>query len=147
MGLQSSEGEIGVSLLDRTGELRGARIIKGHRRNRKIRSGDKSVQRSRAYVPNCSVRLRIRIVRIDGNVIVIIDHDDGMSVTNDVENVLASIAADGVDIARHTVIYRDTDMVWDGISTAGGRFSGFFHIRVRDLSAALADVKSRRVWG
>jgi hypothetical protein len=79
------------------------------------------------------------MVRIDGNVIVIIDHYDGMSVTNDVENVLATSAADGVDISRHHVIYRDTDMVWDGIATIGGRFFEFFSIGVRDLHAALAD--------
>ena len=43
---------------------------------------------------------------IHGNVIVLVDHDQGKSVTNDAENVIADLAAD-FDLSKHLVIYRD----------------------------------------
>jgi hypothetical protein len=48
---------------------------------------------------------------IDG-VICIVDNDRGRSVTNDAENVIADLIADGIDVSR-PIIYRDTQGVWD----------------------------------
>ena len=75
---------------------------------------------------------------IHGNVIAIIGHDQGKSVTNDAENVIADLAAD-FDLSRYRVIYRDTRGIWDQMLVdRTGRFAGFSSINERDLAAALA---------
>jgi hypothetical protein len=73
-----------------------------------------------------------------GNVIAITDHDQGRSVTNDAENVIADLAAN-FDLSRYRVIYRDTRGIWDQLLVdRTGRFAGFSSINERDLHAALA---------
>jgi hypothetical protein len=73
-----------------------------------------------------------------GNVIAIIDYDQGRSVTNDADNVIADLAAD-FDLSRYRVIYRDTRGIWDELLVdRTGRFAGFSSINERDLPAALA---------
>jgi hypothetical protein len=75
---------------------------------------------------------------VHGNVITIIDHDQGKSVTNDAENVIADLAAD-FDLSQYRVIHRDTRGVWDELLVdRTGHFAGFSSINERDLSAALA---------
>jgi hypothetical protein len=74
-----------------------------------------------------------------GNVIAIIDHDQGRSVTNDAENVIADLLAQGFDLSRYLVIYKDTRGIWDQILVdRTGRFAGFSSINERDLFTALA---------
>ena len=78
---------------------------------------------------------------VHGNVIAIIDHDQGRSVTNDAENVIADLIAQGFDLSRYLVIYRDTRGIWDQLLVdRTGHFAGFSSINERDLSAALAKV-------
>ena len=78
---------------------------------------------------------------LHGNVIAIIDHDQGRSVTNDAENVIADLVAQGFDLSRYLVIYRDTRGIWDQLLVdRTGHFAGFSSINERDLSAALAKV-------
>ena len=75
---------------------------------------------------------------IHGNVIAIVDHDEGKSVTNDSENVIADLAAD-FDLSQYRVIYRDTRGIWDQMLVdRTGRFAGFSCLNERDLPAALA---------
>ena len=75
---------------------------------------------------------------VHGNVIAVIDHDHGRSVTNDAENVIADLAAD-FDLSRYLVIYRDTRGIWDQLLVdRTGHFAGFSSINERDLPAALA---------
>jgi hypothetical protein len=75
---------------------------------------------------------------VHGNVIAVIDHDHGRSVTNDAENVIADLAAD-FDLSRYLVIYRDTRGIWDQLLVdRTGHFAGFSSINERDPSAALA---------
>jgi hypothetical protein len=75
---------------------------------------------------------------IHGDVIAIIDHEQGKSVTNDAENVIADLAAN-FDLSRYRVIYRDTRGIWDQLLVdRTGRFAGFTSINERDLPAALA---------
>jgi hypothetical protein len=75
---------------------------------------------------------------VHGNVIAIIDHDAGRSVTNDAENVIADLAAD-FDLSKYHVIYRDTRRIWDQILVdRTGHFVGFSSINERDLPAAIA---------
>jgi hypothetical protein len=75
---------------------------------------------------------------VHGNVIAIIDHDDGKSVTNDAENVIRDLEAN-FDLSKYRVIYRDTRGIWDEMLVdRTGRFAGFSSINERDLPAALA---------
>ena len=76
---------------------------------------------------------------VHGNVIAIIDHDGGRSVTNDVENVIDDLTRQGFDLSRYRVIYRATRGIWDQLLIdRTGHFAGFCSINERDLSAALA---------
>jgi hypothetical protein len=76
---------------------------------------------------------------VHGNVIAVIDHDGGRSVTNDVENVIDDLTRQGFDLSRYRVIYRDTRGIWDQLLIdRTGHFAGFGSINERDLSAALA---------
>jgi hypothetical protein len=74
-----------------------------------------------------------------GNVVAIIDHDEGRSVTNDAENVIGDLTQQGFDLSKYRVIYRDTHGIWDQLLVdRTGRFAGFSSINERDLPAALA---------
>ena len=62
---------------------------------------------------------------VHGNVVAIIDHDQGKSVTNDAENVIADLAA-CFDLSKYRVIYKDTRGIWDQLLVdRTGRFAGF----------------------
>jgi hypothetical protein len=75
---------------------------------------------------------------VHNNVIAIIDYDQGKSVTNDAENVIADLAA-CFDLSKYRVIYRDTRGVWDELLVdRTDHFAGFSSINERDLPAALA---------
>jgi hypothetical protein len=77
---------------------------------------------------------------VHGTVIAVVDHDEGRTVTNDAENVIADLAGD-FDLSKYLVIYRDTRGIWDQLLVdRTGRFAGFSSINERDLSAALAKV-------
>jgi hypothetical protein len=77
--------------------------------------------------------------QVFGNIIAIIDHDDGKSVTNDAENVIDDLARQGFDLSQYRVIYKDTRGVWDQMLVdRTGRFAGFSCINEHDLPAALA---------
>jgi hypothetical protein len=74
---------------------------------------------------------------VHGNVIVIVAHDQGKSVTNDADNVIADLAAD-FDLSKYLVIYRDTRGICDQLLVdRTGNFAGFSSINERDLSSAL----------
>jgi hypothetical protein len=73
-----------------------------------------------------------------GNVIVIDDHAQGKSVTNDAENVIADLAMD-FDLSKYLVIYCDTRGIYDQLLVdRTGHFAGFSCLNARDLPAALA---------
>jgi hypothetical protein len=76
---------------------------------------------------------------VHGNVIAIIDHDGGRSVTNDAQNVIDDLIRQGFDLSKYRVIYRDTRGIWDQLLVdRTGHFAGFSSVNERDLSAALA---------
>jgi hypothetical protein len=76
---------------------------------------------------------------VHGNVIAIVDHDGPRSITNDADNVIADLVAQGFDLSRYQVIYRDTRGIWDQMLVdATGHFIGFSSINERDLPSALA---------
>jgi hypothetical protein len=78
---------------------------------------------------------------VHGNVIAIIDRDEGRSVTNDADNVIDDLTRQGFDLSKYLVIYRDTRGIWDQLLVdCSGRFAGFSSINERDLGAALGKV-------
>jgi hypothetical protein len=60
-----------------------------------------------------------------GDVVFIVDRDDGKSVTNDAEAVIRDLRERGIDVDRVAIVYRDTMGIWDQIQTKRGAFSGF----------------------
>ena len=61
-----------------------------------------------------------------GALAIVIEHDGApCSVTNDAENVIAEMAADGLDFTGRRVIYRDQMGAWDELLVSGNRFAGF----------------------
>ena len=77
--------------------------------------------------------------QVVGRVIAIIDRDEGRSVTNDADRVIATLATN-FDLSGYRVIYRDTRGVWDELLVADGKFDGFRCINETELEAALAKV-------
>jgi hypothetical protein len=79
-------------------------------------------------------------------VVCLIDLDAGKTITNDVENVVADLAARRLLLGPfdepRRVIYRDTMGVWDEILVRNGRFAGFRSLNERDRAAALGKVLS-----
>ncbi|NNM59280.1 MAG: hypothetical protein HKM04_05645 [Legionellales bacterium] len=74
------------------------------------------------------------------DVVVIYDHDNGnISVTNDIDFVLASIRDDIPNLANKPVIYQDSDGRFDRVFVdASGHFAGFCAIGEKILEKALA---------
>jgi hypothetical protein len=61
-----------------------------------------------------------------GGTLLIFDQNlGGPSVTNDIEQVLARIAACGVDLDKQRIMYRDSEGRWDRVVTLEGRFARF----------------------
>jgi hypothetical protein len=69
--------------------------------------------------------------RLDaGDLLLIIDENrDGPSVTNNIEAVLAHIAALGIDLDKKWIVYRDSEGRWDGVATRESKFAHFLIIR------------------
>lgn len=76
---------------------------------------------------------------VHGNVIAIIDHGQGRTVTNDAANVIDDLTRQVFDLSTYRVIYKDTRGIWDQILVdRTGHFAGFGSVNERDLPAALA---------
>lgn len=56
------------------------------------------------------------VIEVRGrNCIVIVDQNVGMSVTNDIENVIKEIEkAENIEAADHLIVYKDSEGQWDG---------------------------------
>lgn len=68
------------------------------------------------------------------------DLDEGMSVTNDIENVLAVLVDQGPLMPGMLVVYRDTDGVWDEVLI--DEHCGFIkfhrlHAHTRDVAVSM----------
>ena len=75
---------------------------------------------------------------VHGNVIAILDHGEGNSVTNDAENVIADLVRQGFDLSRYRVIYKNRRGIWDQILVdRTGQFAGYSCLNEGDLPAAL----------
>lgn len=89
-----------------------------------------------------SKRARYEIVAADREHIALIDLDDGMSVTNDAENVVFDLALKGLLSRSKVILYRDTEGRWDQLLfNRYGHFTGFRAIGAPTREAALKAVK------
>lgn len=84
-------------------------------------------------------------------VIFIEDMNQGVTVTNNIENVLEEIEQElsnnsggVVSIDDLHVIYRDTLGIIDGVKTSGRKFHSFFNINETDLEKALEKIQVRK---
>lgn len=79
---------------------------------------------------------------IHGSIIALVDKDEGRTVTNDADAVIACLATN-YDLSKFRVIYRDTRGIWDEMVVRDGRFADFRSINERELDKALAKVRER----
>ena len=82
----------------------------------------------------------------EDKIVIIIDHDNGPSVTNDAANVLKDIAQAEClpSLLGHQVIYQDTTKRWDGIRLdERGQFEDFYAIGAANEAAAVAWVRAK----
>lgn len=82
---------------------------------------------------------------LDQDVIVVIDHDGGRSVTNAAEHVVRMVATLH-DVNQHRIVYQDTDGRWDGLGTEDGVFSHFVILGARTREEAVEMARTQRVW-
>lgn len=81
-------------------------------------------------------------VRTEGPYIMITDEDRGMSVTNDIENVIESVDEQlGHPIDEFYIIYKDSQGTVDGVQTKNGKFARFYTIGARNFDDAKDKVK------
>lgn len=80
---------------------------------------------------------------IEDDIVCIVDSDEGLSVTNGIEQVLDELHIARVDLTL-PVIYRDTMGIWDQIIVKKGGFHSFRSIGERDKEKAKRKVKERR---
>jgi exopolysaccharide biosynthesis protein len=83
---------------------------------------------------------------IDGNVLFIEDSNlGGMSVTNDIENVIEEIERElrpaPISINELDVIYRDSQGSIDGIKIKDGKFHDFYYIGESDYQSAKQKIR------
>lgn len=62
------------------------------------------------------------IAKVTSDAVFLIDNDEGMSVTNDAENVVAYCLKEH---GTKRIIYRDTEGRWDELMHDGVSFTGF----------------------
>lgn len=79
---------------------------------------------------------------IDGRILFIEDTNINTSVTNDIENILASISKmENTSISNFDVIYRDSNGTIDGIHTKDNIFVKFYHIGQKTYHTAKLKIK------
>lgn len=80
-------------------------------------------------------------VTIRPGFICVADLDQGRSVTNDADEVIADLERAGYDLATNRVIYRDTRGIWDEFVVNDGRFHDYRSVNEKDLDAAIAKAR------
>lgn len=78
---------------------------------------------------------------VGDDVLALVDHDRGMSITNDAEGVI-SVLASRYDLSRRRVIYRDTTGLWDELVHERGRFKVFRVLGLASRDDAVAQVRA-----
>lgn len=81
------------------------------------------------------------IFEVGDDVLALVDHDRGMSITNDAEYVIAVLAG-RYDLAKRRVIYRDTMGMWDELVHEHGCFKRFRCFDLTSREDAVARVRA-----
>jgi hypothetical protein len=81
-------------------------------------------------------RARYTFERV-GDVVFVVDLDEGRSVTDDAAAVIRDLIERGIDVDRMMIVYRDISGLWDQITTKRGAFSGFRSLGVLDRIEAV----------
>lgn len=80
------------------------------------------------------------------DVVILYDLDKGMSITNDVENVLYDLKAIIPDLKNKHIIYQDTAGIFDEIAvTSDCEFLGFNYLGETSLHQALRVLKASKM--
>ena len=79
------------------------------------------------------------LYQIESGVLVIIDLNRGISVTNNIKYILLEIK-DELGTLPDKIIYRDSRGEFDGIEHKDGQFKRFFPVRESDLQNAIEKV-------
>jgi len=74
------------------------------------------------------------IIPKDQHIIVIIDKDlGGLSVTNDIDNIIDYISSNRLNLNNYIVIYRDSEGLYERVYTKDGKYIGQGAIDPHDL--------------
>lgn len=86
-------------------------------------------------------------IRIDKDIVLLVDQGSGISVTNNAATVILKLAKMiGDDLATKRIIYRDTMHRWDGLAHRGDRFIGFVPIQETDVERAIFKARTHPSW-
>lgn len=82
--------------------------------------------------------------KVEKGFVLIEDHDQEMSVTNNIRNVLKEIAnKEQLSTFKDwNLIYKDTTGNWDGINTTGINFQSFYPIGTKSSIEAMEFVRT-----
>jgi hypothetical protein len=83
---------------------------------------------------------------IEPGLLLIIDQDQGLSVTNDAEQVIEDFVRRGLDVDQRRILCRDRTGQWNGLVISGGRFAGFIALGKRTREEAIAEARARKDW-
>lgn len=88
-----------------------------------------------------------RIAEAKGlKLLLIVDEDQGMSVTNDIENVVYDISVnENINPAHYYIFYRDTMGFWDGWDYHTGQFFVFRATSYEEVVDKLDGIKYGRL--
>lgn len=91
------------------------------------------------------------IIDEETRIIAIEDLNKGnISVTNDMENILNEILVQGLNkdknfsLDNYTIVYKDSNNVWDGVNIKNNKFFGFFPISALSYEEAVKQVNSKK---
>lgn len=92
--------------------------------------------------------------KIENGFIIIIDLDLGnMSVTNDIENVLAKIKFNEekkrkwfgeFNLDNYSIIYKDSNGIYDTVCTKDSKYAGFYSIGLKNEQSAINFVNKEK---
>lgn len=82
-----------------------------------------------------------QIVATTSDYVALIDNNDGVSITNDAENIVRDLITNGLVSNGTLIIYRDTLGQWDQLCIESGKFIGYRILGARTLEDALRKVR------
>lgn len=78
-------------------------------------------------------------------IVAVIDLNEGLSVTNDIENVIEDLKAFH-DFSHTRLIYCDSEGRWDGVAIVDGKFARFVPLGHKDKQQAVQAALNSSNW-